>query len=139
MTEINPKQLDFTLYLQQIPSGTAQMKRTNRATGVFFEPKSVRAARFIYTSLLRGFAPRVPYEGEIVLSVRFAYATKDKKKRGKKKTTRPDCDNLVKLFIDCMTSVGFWKDDAQIVILEIEKAWSENPNASISVHLKEVR
>lgn len=34
---------------------------------------------------------------------------------------RPDCDNLAKGFLDPMTKLGFWKDDAQIVCLTIKK------------------
>jgi len=28
---------------------------------------------------------------------------------------------------DCMTEVGFWKDDSQVVVECVEKLWSDDP------------
>jgi Holliday junction resolvase RusA-like endonuclease len=39
-------------------------------------------------------------------------------------TKKPDCDNLAKAVLDACTALGVWKDDSQVVILEIIKAWS---------------
>ena len=39
--------------------------------------------------------------------------------------TKPDTDNLQKLFKDCMTKLGFWKDDARVASEIAEKFWSE--------------
>ena len=128
----------FTIHLPQIPKGTAQMKRTNRRTGVFFEADSVRNAREIYTWLLRSHKPAQPYEGALRVNVTFAYAIKDKKKRGCVKTSKPDCDNLVKLFLDCMTSVGYWHDDCQISVLTVTKGYSVSDNAYINVYVEEL-
>lgn len=129
--------IEFRLEMDQIPSGTAQMKRTNRKTGAFFEADSVKRARTLYTSLLIPHRPKDPAHGAIQIEVIFEYAIKDKKKRGHWKTGRPDCDNLVKLFLDCMSSVGFWNDDAQIVILTVCKRYSVSDHANILVSMKE--
>ena len=45
-------------------------------------------------------------------------------KDGEYKLTRPDTDNLQKLFKDCMTKVGFWKDDAIVCSEHIEKFYN---------------
>ena len=41
------------------------------------------------------------------------------------KVTKPDTDNMVKLLKDCMTKVGFWKDDALVCCEMIEKMYGE--------------
>ncbi len=41
--------------------------------------------------------------------------------------SKPDTDNLQKLLKDCMTAVGFWKDDAQVASEICEKFWAEVP------------
>jgi Holliday junction resolvase RusA-like endonuclease len=35
---------------------------------------------------------------------------------------------------DCMTDVGFWKDDAQVVKETVEKRWSDEPTG-ISIEM----
>lgn len=42
---------------------------------------------------------------------------------GSRKGTRPDTDNLVKLFKDVMTAVGFWYDDSQVCSESISKIY----------------
>ena len=49
------------------------------------------------------------------------------------RTTKPDTDNLQKLLKDCMTDVGFWKDDAQVASEICEKFWAEIPGIWIRV------
>lgn len=45
----------------------------------------------------------------------------------------PYMDNLQKLLKDCMTTVGFWKDDAQVTCEIIEKFWADIPGIYIEV------
>ena len=45
--------------------------------------------------------------------------------------------NLNKLLKDCMTDVGFWKDDAQVASEICEKFWAEVPG--IYVCAEEIR
>ena len=51
-------------------------------------------------------------------------------------TNKPDTDNLVKLLKDCMTKVGFWKDDAQVTRDIVEKFWADIPG--IYIRIKEM-
>jgi Holliday junction resolvase RusA-like endonuclease len=48
--------------------------------------------------------------------------------------TKPDTDNLEKLLKDCMTEVGFWNDDAQVVKEIAEKVWTDEPTG-ISIEI----
>ena len=50
------------------------------------------------------------------------------------KTTKPDLDNAQKLLMDCMTKAGFWKDDAEVSSMILEKFWvSDIPGIWIRV------
>lgn len=138
MTEMT-RQIGFTMYFDKMPSGTAQMKRMNRKTGVFFESEAVKASRMEYTLKLKKNAPTMPMTKAVCVNVWFRYGTKDKKKQGSYKTTKPDCDNVVKLLLDCMTDCGYWKDDAQIVSLGIVKSWARSEQSSIAIDIQERR
>jgi Holliday junction resolvase RusA-like endonuclease len=53
---------------------------------------------------------------------------------------RPDFDNLAKAVADCMTALGWWHDDAQIVRATVSKfyhAKSERPGVRVRVHWQE--
>ena len=47
-------------------------------------------------------------------------------------TTKPDIENLSKGILDALNGI-VWRDDAQIVRLEIEKWYSDQPRAEIEI------
>ncbi len=52
-------------------------------------------------------------------------------------TAKPDRDNLDKASLDCLTTLGFWKDDAQVYGGTLDKfyvAVHEKPGAMFTVH-----
>ena len=118
------KQIKFILELPENPKGTAQMIRhTSHGT---YLPKNLKQTVEMYKAALD------PYGGEfltgpLALSVKWVYQVKDRKKWGKMKPSVPDLDNIAKPFIDCMTRVGFWVDDSQIVKLKLEKWYGGKP------------
>ena len=72
-------------------------------------------------------------DGPVALLVDWHFATKSHKE-GTYRVTRPDTDNLQKLLKDCMTHVGFWKDDAQVCREEVTKRWArQKPGIRIRV------
>jgi len=54
---------------------------------------------------------------------------------GQYKITRPDTDNMIKILKDEMTSLGFWKDDAQVASEITEKFWAEQPGIYVKVEV----
>ena len=73
-------------------------------------------------------------DGPVALTVEWRFATKTHKE-GTYRVTRPDTDNLQKLLKDCMTRVGFWRDDAQVCREEVTKRWSREKHG---IHIKVV-
>jgi len=50
---------------------------------------------------------------------------------------KPDTDNLAKLVLDVLTSLGYWRDDCQVDALMVAKAYA--PDAGCRVCIKPLR
>lgn len=107
---------------------TAQQRgvRVVRGHAQFYEKKEITQAKAELADKLLCHVPDEPYKGDIFIRVMwlFCKASLSRKEQRTFKQTRPDLDNLCKGFLDVMTDVGFWDDDAQIVKMELQKAWS---------------
>lgn len=97
----------------------------------------------LVASAAKPMQPSVPLEGPIGVQVLFALPRP--KGRCRKRdpagpiwcTTRPDSDNLAKAVVDCLTQLGWWHDDAQIVSLLVSKMWhgkEGRPGAMIRIY-----
>lgn len=118
------------------PRTTHQEKKVSCKNGkpVFYEDEELKDARNKLMANLARHRPKEKIKGATILSVLWLYRTKDKRKNGKLKTTKPDTDNIDKLLKDCMTDLKFWRDDAQVAIEYIEKRWTtETPGIRIRV------
>ena len=99
------------------PTRTAQQKGLTVRGGYahFYEKKSVTQAKSALAWKLKKYVPSEPISGAISIMIEWDFELK-KQKVPAWKTTRPDLDNLEKGLLDVMTDLGFWNDDAQIVI-----------------------
>lgn len=101
-----------------IPTATAQQRR-HGANGRTWRSKGLTLAIATWRAALEQYAPEKPFEGPVKLCLSLHYHGKCKEPCYK--VTRPDLDNTAKVVTDVMTSVGFWKDDNQIAVLELCK------------------
>lgn len=117
------------------PTVTHQEKQIHVVNGkpVFYEPVELKAARTKLNGYLATFKPDVRYRGPIELLTKWCFPVKGKHKNGEYRTSRPDTDNLQKLLKDCMTDVGFWKDDALVCREITEKFWADIPGIYIRI------
>lgn len=99
---------------------------------IIYEPDKLKAARSKLMAHLGKHVPDKKYTGPVRLITKWLFP-RGKHKDGEWKTTKPDTDNLQKLLKDCMTDVGFWKDDALVVSEITEKFWAETPGIYISI------
>lgn len=128
----------FLITFDSMPRGTAQMKRYNSYTRTYFKSKALQETHKQFALALKPYKPKKPSEAPIKLCIWLAFDIKSPKRLwGTWKTTKPDCDNYVKEFIDVMTELGWWKDDSQIVDLRIRKTYAEK--ASIFVVWEELK
>lgn len=51
-------------------------------------------------------------------------------------TKKPDCDNLCKIYLDALNAVAY-KDDVQVVDLQVRKFYSENPRVVVTIRKAE--
>lgn len=109
-----------------------------RGKPVFYEPPELKEARAKLTAHLQQHRPEQPYTGAVRLVVKWCFPLDQsgRHKDGEYKTSKPDTDNLQKLLKDCMTAVGFWKDDAQVASEIVEKFWAKLPG--IFIHAEEL-
>lgn len=133
--KLTKKQLEFFIPMKKIPTVTHQEKQVAVIKGKphFYEPPELQAARSLITDSLGRFAPKEPFPGKVRLLVKYCYLATGKHKNGEYKRTKPDLDNNMKLLQDCMTQLGFWKDDMYIVSLIAEKFWADLPGIYIKI------
>ena len=111
------------------PTTTAQMKKIGIVHGkpYVYTPENVKKAKDEIIKHLAPLRPKSSLLGPLELRVNWLF---DKGKRHKHlewRVTKPDTDNLEKLLKDCMTELGFWEDDAQVVKEYVDKIWSSDP------------
>lgn len=105
---------------------------------LFYEPAELKAVRALYIAKLdqarRIYGPDEPItEQPVRLTTKWIWpGGRDKAEAWK--ITKPDTDNLIKLFKDCLTRVGFWRDDALVCSEITEKFYG--PVAGIWVRIE---
>lgn len=123
--------------LMDPPTVTAQESKVAmvRNKPIFYKPEKVKQAKAEIMKHLRPFKPKELMEGPIELKVVWLFPRGKRHKHFEWRVTRPDTDNLEKMLKDCMTEVGFWKDDALVVSETVYKIWSDEPTGiSIEVN-----
>lgn len=131
----------FFMPMSRIPSGTAQQRKAayDRTTGTIrtYPSESYRHAKKVLTNALKHHKPAKPFKGAVLLDVEYRYETKDKKKIGTFKTSRPDGDNLLKVLKDCMIGY-FFDDDSQVCVEAISRFWVEAGKGGIFIRVSEI-
>lgn len=126
--------MKVSFFLPMIPPTVTHQEKQIHVVGgkpIPYEPPRLAAARKKFEAHLWQHLPERPLCGPVRLMVKWCFPVTGKHTDGQWKDTRPDTDNLQKLLKDCMTKVGFWKDDAQVASEIIEKFWAACPGLYI--------
>lgn len=109
------------------------VEKNGKAIPKVYEPEDLKAARAKLLDNLARYRPERKLEGSVQLAVKWCFPLDKAGKHhdGEYRTSKPDTDNLQKLLKDCMTAVGFWKDDAQVCSEIVEKFWARVPGIYI--------
>lgn len=51
---------------------------------------------------------------------------------------KPDTDNAAKAILDCLTTMRFWRDDAQVVQLNVSKVYETNSGPGAAIEIEEL-
>lgn len=126
--------IEFFIAMKKIPTVTHQEKQVAVKNGkpIFYEPAALKTARAQFMALLSQHVPIAPIEGPVRLQTKWLYGRKGCASP-EWKTTKPDTDNMIKLFKDCMTKLGYWKDDAQVASEITEKFWSRTVGIYVKI------
>lgn len=132
-------ELEFFMPMKKIPTTTHQQKKVTCKNGKinFYEDENLAKARSIFMSALYPHVPEHKFNGPVRLIIKALFPLTKTTKEGQWKTTKPDTDNFPKLLKDCMTDLGFWKDDAIVASLISEKFHSKN--VGIYINVKELK
>ena len=108
--------------------------RNGKPVAVLHDSMELKDARNKLHAYLAPYKPSAPMCGAIRLCVKWCFPLSGTHKNGEYRTSKPDTDNLQKVLKDTMTSLHFWKDDAQVVSEIVEKFWACVPGIFISVN-----
>lgn len=136
----------FDFFLPMVPPTVTQQEhaiRVVKGKPVVYDPPELKLARGKFMALLgreqqrlnRSVMgePLMPLEGPVRLVTKWVWPSEGGCEDGTWKVTKPDTDNLIKLFKDCMTRVGFWVDDAQVCSEITEKFWGAQPGIYVRI------
>lgn len=133
-------QIEFTIDGEVTAQGRPRAGRRGNKT-VMYDPAKSKDYKQYVRLVASQHKPEKPLEGEIELVV-VIYKQIPKSmpkwqqelaRSGKlRPVTKPDCTNYVKGIEDALNGI-IYKDDSQIVKLIIEKKYSDNPRAEITV------
>lgn len=131
---------EFFMAMEHVPTVTAQEHKVTIQNGkpVFYDPPDLKAARHELIDRLAPHRPETWFGGPIELTTVWCFHTEDGRLDGTYRITKPDTDNLNKLLKDCMTKLGFWKDDAQVCREIIEKFWVKSSPSGIWIRVKQL-
>lgn len=99
-------------FIPMIPPNKTHQEKGERVVNgriVHYTKDEVKAIRQLFLAELADHAPAAPFTGPVRLVTKWMYPAGYGYKHGQWKKTKPDTDNLIKLFKDCMTDVGFFK------------------------------
>lgn len=122
-------------FMSMIPPTVTQQEHKVRVVHnkpVFYEPAELKVARQKLMAYLSTHKPEIKYSVGVRLVVKWLFP-KSNHNDGEYRITKPDTDNLQKLLKDCMTTVGFWEDDALVASEIVEKFWAETPGIYIRI------
>lgn len=120
------------------PTCTHQEKQVHVVKGkpMFYEPEELKAARQKLAAHLTKYRPGEKYTAPVELVTKWCFP-RGMHRNGSYRASKPDTDNLQKLLKDCMTAVGFWKDDCLVCREITEKFWADIPG--IYIRIEELR
>ena len=123
------------------PTVTHQEQQVScrRGKPVFYEPADLAAARVKLQGHLARHIPEKKYTCGVRLITKWLFPITGKHKDGEYKLTKPDTDNMIKLFKDICTSLGYWTDDVLVASEVIEKFWANQPGIYVCIESLEGR
>ncbi|WP_291813923.1 RusA family crossover junction endodeoxyribonuclease [Limnobacter sp.] len=123
------------------PRATAQsvsrIGRTKDGRPFIMKDKRGQKVRDELLILLMQHAPPEPMSGPLAIKITFVFPWRKSEPKWRLKlgmaphTTRPDGDNLIKMFLDQMGKARFYTDDATLSDIRVCKFWGDLPRMEV--------
>ena len=132
--------IEFTVYGEPVAQARPRATTINGRVKMYDPKKSSEYKNYIRL-VASQHAPKELLDGPIQLDVKIYKPTLKSFSKKKKEmaeqgilrpTTKPDVDNYVKAIKDALKNV-IWKDDSQVVDLQVSKFYSEKPRVEIKI------
>ena len=105
----------------------------------YIKPKE-QLAKDYFLLALKQHRPTEPIMGPIAIEIDWVWPWRKSELKGRINSydrypcdKRPDCGNLSKSFIDCMTKTGYFGDDSQIYDERFRKWWGSKPGIEVRI------
>jgi len=130
----------FTVYGEPVAQGRPRASTINGHLRLY-DPRKSRDYKQYVRLVASQHRPKELLAGPLQLKVKvyrptlksFSKKKKEKAEKGEiRPTTKPDVDNYVKGIKDALKSV-IWKDDSQVVDLQVSKFFSESPRIEVEI------
>ncbi|MEH6434309.1 RusA family crossover junction endodeoxyribonuclease [Massilia sp. DD77] len=134
--------IEFIVPGQPVPKGRPKFARRGKGVVAYTPAKTAAYESLVQHAASAAMLGREPTARPVKLVVRLALgvpASWSKKRRimaiagAIRATKKPDADNVLKGLKDGCNGI-VWKDDAQVVCIELLKFYGEIPCAAITVH-----
>ena len=123
---------ELTLFIPGIPKAQPRARATSRG-GRFtrmYDPGTAEAWKGCIALAIRDHMPAAPMDGPVRVDLTFLLPRPKRLMRKRDPdgamycTAKPDRDNLDKAVLDCLTEMGMWRDDAQVVDGRLRKMYA---------------
>lgn len=128
--------IQFFIPMKKIPTVTQQQHRigvNKEGKGYIYDSQKIKIVKNYFEACLLPYIPKEKITSGVRLCVKWLFPKGKSHVDGEYKLTKPDTDNLLKMLKDCMTRVGFWRDDALVCSEINEKFYAETPGIYIYV------
>ncbi|MFX3617961.1 MAG: RusA family crossover junction endodeoxyribonuclease [Sporolactobacillus sp.] len=132
--------IEFTIYGEPIGQGRPRFTTIAGHARAYDPPDSREYKKYVKMMAVQN-RPHMPIEGPVSLKLliyRPLLKSMSKKKKAAavagtlRPTKKPDVDNVAKGVMDAMTGI-IWQDDKQVVKLDVEKFYSQQPRVEVRV------
>jgi len=118
---------------------TTQIGRTKDGRPFIMKNKRGQKVQDELLVLLMEHAPPTQMEGALSIDIQFVYPWRKSEPKYRRAmgmapmTTRPDADNLLKLFLDQMCKARYYLDDSLLSDVRVRKWWGDLPRIEVEL------
>ena len=113
--------------------GLSTMRRGYRVVPIAYETPEVKNVRRLFQWQLSGHRPAKEMKGPIRLVTVWTWKATKAHKAGTYRDTKPDSDNIIKLFKDAMADIGYFENDSRVADERTIKRWGTVPGIRVIV------